>query len=71
MKLEKTEFRNGKKRIHFGANHPRNFLIQVDPGMTERLEDDAKKQKLSRNLLINQIIYDWYRRQDELIEFMK
>ena len=36
----------------------------------ERLIDDSKRMNISRNLLINQIVNDYYIRQDEVKELM-
>ena len=47
---------------------PIKFSLYLSEPLAQRVEASADQQRLSRNLLVNQILWDWFRRQDEVTE---
>ena len=47
---------------------PIKFSLYLPEPLAQRVAASADQQRLSRNLLVNQILWDWFRRQDEISE---
>ena len=47
---------------------PIKFSLYLSETLAQKVATSADQQRLSRNLLVNQILWDWFRRQDEISE---
>jgi predicted HicB family RNase H-like nuclease len=47
---------------------PIKFSLYLPETLAQRVAASADQQRLSRNLLVNQILCDWFIKQDEISE---
>ena len=47
---------------------PIKFSLYLPETLAQRVAASADQQRLSRNLLVNQILCDWFMKQDEISE---
>ena len=47
---------------------PIKFSLYLPETLAQRVAASADQQRLSRNLLVNQILCDWFMKQDEITE---
>ena len=56
-----------KQRIQH-EEPPIKFSLYLSEPLAQRVTTCADQQRLSRNLLVNQILWDWFMKQDEITE---
>ena len=50
------------------TSKPRKMSLYVSAEMAERIEKAAERKSVSRNLLVNEIVKDWFKEQEEISE---
>jgi len=67
VRIEDTMITKTRQRIqHEGP--PIKFSLYLSEPLAQRVTTSADQQQLSRNLLVNQILWDWFMKQDEISE---
>ena len=68
--MEEIKFSTGRRWLKLKGHSKRAKMVFFTNEHFERLIDDSKRLNISQNLLINQIVNDYYVRQDEIKELM-
>ena len=68
--MEEIKFSTGRRWLKLKGKNKKAAMVLFTNEHFERLIDDSKRMNISRNLLINQIVNDYYIRQDEAKELM-
>lgn len=68
--MEEIKFSTGRRWLKLKGQSKKASMVFFTDEHMERLIDDSRQMNISRNLLINQIVNDYYIRQDEVKELM-
>ena len=68
--MEAITFKPGRRWLKLKGQAKRAKTVFFSNEHFERLINDSKRMNISQNLLINQIVSDYYIRQDEVTELM-
>ena len=68
--MEQIKFSTGKRWLKLKGQSKKAKTLFFSNEHFDRLIDDSRRLNISQNLLINQIVNDYYIRQDEVKELM-
>ena len=68
--MEEIKFSTGKRWLKLKGQSKKAKTVFFTNEHFERLINDSKRMNISQNLLINQIVSDYYIREDEVRELM-
>jgi len=68
--MEEIKFKTGRRWLKLKGQAKRAKTVFFTNEHFDRLINDSKRLNISQNLLINQIVSDYYIRQDEVTELM-
>lgn len=68
--MEEIKFATGRRWLKLKGQSKKANMVFFTDEHQKRLVDDSRRMNISKNLLINQIIRDYYIRQDEVKKHM-
>ena len=68
--MEEIKFSTGRRWLKLKGQGKKASMVFFTDEHQKRLVDDSRRMNVSKNLLINQIIRDYYIRQDEIERLM-
>ena len=60
MGLKSIRFKTGRQALVWGSEPTQQALINLHSYNVKRIKEEVVKQKVSRNLLINQVLADYF-----------
>ena len=60
MGLKSIRFKTGRQALVWGSEPAQQALINLHSYNVERIKEEVAKRKVSRNLLINQVLADYF-----------
>jgi len=60
MGLKSIRFKTGRQALVWGSKPTQQALINLHSYNVERIKEEVAKRKVSRNLLINQVLADYF-----------
>ncbi len=70
IEMEEIKFSTGRRWLKLKGQNKKQNLVTFSEEHQKRLVDDSRRMNISKNLLINRIVSDYYIRQDEVNEHM-
>jgi len=58
--MESIRFKTGRQILKWGNEPTQQVLINLHSHNAERIKEEVMEQKVSRNLLINQVLADYF-----------
>ena len=60
MGIKSIRFKTGRQALVWGSEPTQQALINLHSYNVKRIKEEVVKQKVSRNLLINQVLADYF-----------
>ena len=60
MGIKSIRFKSGRQALVWGSEPTQQALINLHSYNVKRIKEEVVKQKVSRNLLINQVMADYF-----------
>ena len=60
MGIKSIRFKSGRQALVWGSEPTQQALINLHSYNVKRIKEEVVKQKVSRNLLINQVLADYF-----------
>ena len=60
MGIKRIRFKSGRQALVWGSEPTQQALINLHSYNVKRIKEEVVKQKVSRNLLINQVLADYF-----------
>ena len=60
MGIKSIQFKTGRQSLVWGSEPTQQALINLHSYNVERIKEEVMEQKVSRNLLINQVLADYF-----------
>ena len=62
--MESIRFKTGRQALRWGNEPTQQVLINLHSYNAERIKKEVMKRKVSRNLLINQVLADYFNEEE-------
>jgi len=60
MGIKSIRFKSGRQALVWGSEPTQQALVNLHSYNVKRIKEEVVKQKVSRNLLINQVLADYF-----------
>jgi len=64
MGIKSIQFKTGRQSLVWGSEPTQQALINLHSYNVERIKEEVMEQKVSRNLLINQVLADYFNEKE-------
>ena len=64
MGIKSIQFKTGRQSLVWGSEPTQQALINLHSYNVERIKEEVMEQKVSRNLLINQVLADYFNEEE-------
>ena len=64
MSIKSIRFKTGRQALVWGSEPTQQALINLHSYNVKRIKEEVVKQKVSRNLLINQVLADYFNEEE-------
>ena len=64
MGIKSIQFKTGRQALRWGSEPTQQALINLHSYNVERIKEEVVKRKISRNLLINQVLADYFNEEE-------
>ena len=64
MAIKSIQFKTGRQALRWGNEPTQQALINLHSYNAERIKKEVAKRKVSRNLLINQVLADYFSEEE-------
>ena len=64
MEIKSIRFKSGRQTLVWGREPTQQALINLHSYNAERIKEEVVKRKISRNLLINQVLADYFNEEE-------